>query len=175
MKLRFCSLLSVLVLATSCASSSPAVEHARIDRVDYFVPSGWLSRDLGTGTSRTPIVEWTPPDNGLAKESVTVTRSAPLEALTKAGPDYVERLLEQAQRTLPRGKFGKPIRFTTKNGFVGVRVEGDFIPPGRTTAYHRIHAVVIDQSSLIHVMYTAAVADREAFEIVIDSLDRKDG
>ena len=166
-----CSLSLALII--SCASSSPAVEHARIDRVDYLVPSGWLSKDLGT--SRTPIVEWTPPDNGLAKESVTVTRSAPLAALTKAGPDYIERLLDQAQRTLPRGRFGKPIRFTTKNGFVGVRVEGDFVSPGMATPYHRIHAVVIDQTSLIHVMYTAAVADREAFEIVIDSLDRKDG
>ena len=158
-----------LAAVASC-SSGPSVDRATIGSLDYSVPSGWNHRDLST--NQRTMVEWTPTDNEDAKESVTVIRTD-LPAIAKAGPGYVEGLLGQAQTSLPDGQFSSPAPFTTTHGFRGVRIEGDFVPPGQAQRYHRIHAVVISGSALLHVVYTARVADRESFEIVVDSFSNR--
>jgi hypothetical protein len=102
-----------------------------------------------------------------------------LPALAKAGQAAIERLLVEAQKTLPQSsELGVPSRFTTPSGMVGVKVEEDFRPEGQVQTYRRIHAVVIDgdaEGTLVHVVYTAATPDKEPMQIVLDSLRRKDG
>jgi len=166
-------LIAALIYAAGCASSPPSTEHATLDGLAYEVPAGWQSQDLSDRRAR--VVVWSPASNP-RKESVTVIRTKPLPALAKAGDPRISQLLEQAQRGLPRAQFGMPIRFTTKHGFVGVRVHGELVPAlAGEHPYRRIHAVLVDAatSSLVHVLYTGIIADDAAFETVIDHLRRE--
>jgi hypothetical protein len=162
--------ITLAAFAASCGSSGPSIDFASVGNLSYAVPSGWQSRDLSD--RRVTVVEWAPRDNE-TKESVTIMRTSPRPAVAKAGPAHVEQLLAQAQSSLPKGSFSKPSRFRTPNGFVGVRVDGDFVPVGQTQAYQRTHAVLVDGETFLHVLYTARVADRDAFEIVVNSFKHK--
>jgi hypothetical protein len=53
-------------------------------------------------------------------------------------------------------------------------VDGTFVPTGMTVPYQRIHVVMLDGTSLIHVMYTAKQASREpeALDVVLASMHR---
>ena len=66
-----------------------------------------------------------------------------------------------------------PTSFVTKNGFSGIRVEGEFVPPNKETPYRRLHAVVVDGGSLVNVIYTAKQLDHESFDAIVDSLSRE--
>ena len=153
-----------LIALASCASSDTAVEPAKIGTLDYAVPAGWSSRDLSSLQST--MVEWRPDGENERKESLVISR-AEQPALSKSRPHLRRRLLE-ANLQLPRAGFSSPISFVTRNGLSGVRVEGTFTPPDKAVSYHRIHAVLVDGSSLVHVVYTARDPDREHFEAVID-------
>jgi hypothetical protein len=59
----------------------------------------------------------------------------------------------------------------TRHGFSGLRVEGTFTPPNQAASYHRIHAVLVDGESLVHVLYTARDPDRDYIEAVLDGLE----
>ncbi len=165
--------LALLGCLVGCASPGPSAERAVLDGLAYLVPAGWNSRDLSDRRAR--IIVWSPPDN-TRKETVTIMRTEPLPRVSKAGPDRLAALLEQAQRSLPSARFGAPLRFTSKHGLAGLRIEGELVPPlGDQRPYRRLHAVLVDAttSSLVHVLYTASIPDREAFELVIDSLRRE--
>lgn len=83
------------------------------------------------------------------------------------------RYLREAQGSLRGGSFGRTSHFTSGNGFAGVSVEGTFTPfPDRT--YRRTHAVLVDGTSLVHVIYTSTDPRPEALQLVINSLQRKD-
>ncbi len=161
---------AIVTLAAACSSSS-STDRATLGTLTYEVPSGWVSKDL----SRSPraMVQWTPSDNE-RKESVTIAR-VERAAPTRFKANDLVRLLDDAQKNLLGGKFDTPTRFTTKSGFDGVRIEGSFTPPGRKQPYHRIHAVVVDGSSILTVIYTAHEPDREAFETVIESIQSNRG
>jgi hypothetical protein len=160
------------MVVVACGSSGIAVDHETLGGLDYDVPSGWTARDQSE--HQRAVIVWTPQDNPNL-ESVTIMRTEDLPALTKAGRPHIETLLDEAQRSLPGGKFSMPVEFTTKHGLAGVRIEGEFAAPGTARRYRRIHAVLIDGATLVHVLYTASIADREAFETVIDSLNHGEG
>lgn len=163
--------IALALLGASC-SSSRTIDFATLGNLSYAVPTGWSSQPIAD--QRITMVQWTPDDND-AKESMMIMRTSPRAALAKAGPPYLVRLLAEAQTGLAKGSFSKPSSVRTQHGFVGARLEGTFVPTGQSQPYHRIHAVVVDGDSLVHVMYTAKVPDPEAFEIVLDSLTRKAG
>jgi hypothetical protein len=165
-------MVSAISVLASCNTPGPSVDHQTLGKLGYSTPQGWQSKDQSL--PRRPIIVWTPSDRNDGKESVTVMRTEELPALTKAGTGYIQRYLNEAQKGLPQGKFSEPVSFTSKYGFVGVRIEGEFVPPGSKQKYRRIHAVLIDGNSLIHVMATGVAVDRDAFEIVIDSLVRRE-
>jgi hypothetical protein len=54
---------------------------------------------------------------------------------------------------------------------VGSKIEGSMVVNEKT--YHRIHAVFVDDTSLVNVIYTAKDLDRENFDAVINSLRKK--
>lgn len=163
--------LWAIALATAGCSSEPALDRATIGNLEYGVPSGWSSRDLSQW-ERTGI-EWRPDaDDNEHKESLIIL-STERPAMAKATPGYLGKLLGDAQHTLPGAVFSRPTAFTTRHGLAGVRVEGDLVPTSQGKTYRRMHAVIVDGGSLVHVLYTARELDRERFEAVVDSFAKK--
>jgi hypothetical protein len=164
--------LLISILLASCSGETPPERH-ELGTLKYAVPAEWTSRDQSE--HQTKIVVWTPsPAANARKESIALMRTRELPALTKSSFAYVQHCLSEAQRGLPQAAFGITTRFKTKHGLVGARIEGDFVPAGADMPHRRMHAVVIDGNSLVHVLYTARNARPEAFARVLDSLIRKD-
>jgi hypothetical protein len=159
--------LLLLGVVASCGSP-PTAQLATIDDLQYAIFTDWESRDHSTRQRQQ--IEWTPSENE-GKESISVIRTA-RPGVTSGGIERVEQLLDRAQRGL-RGEFSRPARFRTQHGFAGVRVEGEFLPPGRGDRYRRIHAVLIDGDSLVNVIYTSRRPERRVFDTVIESLRRR--
>lgn len=163
--------LFALFLGTACASSSgPEVETTTFEGLEFAVPEGWTSASQSEHQTKILVVR---PNDNDRKESITVMRTREMPALANTDAAYLQQLLADAQRSLLDGKPGRATRVRTKHGFVGARVEADFVPDGTSAHYHRIHAVVRDGTSLVHLLYTARDADPGTFELVLDSLTRK--
>ena len=159
----------VILLLVACSTSGPPqLETTSLGSLEYGAPAGWRSRDLST--PRNVTIEWTPPNNE-AKRAITIIR-AERPALA-ANVAHVERLLAEAVRGLPRGSFAPTTRFTSRNGLAGVRVEGTFVPAGQTRTYQRMHAILLVDDALVHVVATAVSADREELDAVVESVHRK--
>lgn len=154
-----------LSLAFGCASSSPSLEKASIGSLSFGTPSGWTSRDVSSPQRK--MFEWSPIDNE-RKESLTIIRSD-RPAMAKATSVQLQRLIRDAQSAMPGATFSAPISFTTRHGFRGARIEGSFTPPASRVRYHRIHAMFVDGTAVINVLYTSRELDRESFEAVLDS------
>jgi hypothetical protein len=159
-------LLAWLAELASCASSAPAVDLAKIETLEYAVPAGWKQRDVSSPFEKAH--EWKPDGENERKESLVVSRVA-RPALAKSRP-HLRRTIVEANNQLPRARFSPPTSFVTRGGLPGLRVEGTFTPPNQAVAYHRIHAVLVDEASLVHVLYTARELDREHIEAVLDGL-----
>jgi hypothetical protein len=159
---------TLLALAVGCSSPS-TVDHATLGDLGFFVPSGWTSRSLSSPHRH--AVEWQPIDND-AKQTVTVWRTTPREAFKSNDLSRIARLLAEAQSSLASGTFSPTRTIMTQRGLRGVRIEGEFVPPGKQQPYRRAHAVLLDRGSLVHVVFTAAEGDDRAFEVVLESLHR---
>lgn len=77
--------------------------------------------------------------------------------MATAGPAAIEGLLASAQ--VPGAKISATGPVKTEHGLSGVRIELDYVPPGMKHSYHRVHAVLVDGSTLVHVLYTARTPD----------------
>jgi hypothetical protein len=159
------------LLAFVPACSNKPVQ-ATIGAFAFEIPSGWDHRDE-TVRGRVSAV-WQPVDNP-NKESITVlvTERSPIVAETQDGT--IERLLAQAQTGL-RGHASTPAPVRNAFGMEGARVEVDYVPPGLTTVYHRVHVVLASDKLLIHFLYTAKDPDAlDAFNQVVSSFHREEG
>jgi hypothetical protein len=165
---------TTLVLISACGSSVPEVEYASIGELELSIPARWHGRD--TSRPDAAVMIWTPDEN-VSRESVSVIRTRRLPEMSGIGPLAIGRILNDAIRTLPRETFAPSITLRTKFGFLGASVDGLFVPPGSDHPYHRIHAVLLDGDSLVHVIFTTAStgANAEAYYIVLESLRRKVG
>jgi hypothetical protein len=151
----------------ACGSSSTPAQHVQIAHLGFDVPGDWRNAD----TTRNGLVssEWTPPSND-RKESITVIRTERSAAVASEGMATIQRLLVAAQAP---GARVSPIKLvTTEQGLLGARVDVDFVPPGLSASYHRSHVVLVDGTSLVHVIYTARTpdADLQTFNLVLGSL-----
>jgi hypothetical protein len=156
-----------------CTGSSK--QHAGLGTLAFDVPADWQRADSTTRGVVTSV--WTPPPGDNArKESVTVIYTELSPAVAKAGPSTVAQLLTQAQASL-HGRLSQPASVTTRHGFVGARVDVDFVPPGRHETYHRVHAAFVDGGGLVHVIYTAEKPDvgLAAFDEVLATMHRGEG
>jgi hypothetical protein len=158
----------LLLALLGCASSGPAVDPARLESLDYEVPAGWKSRDVST--LQNAMTEWTPDGDNDRKESIVIARAEQPALAAPKNRGYLRRDLVEAANHLVNARFNQPTSFVTRNGLSGLRVDGSFTPLGQTSAYHRIHAVLVDGTSLVHVLYTARDPDREHIEAVLDGL-----
>lgn len=172
--MRLLARAATTLIAASCSTSAPSGDPATLGHTAYVVPSGWSAKDLST--HQRALFEWTPSsgenESGANdhKESLDVFRAdRPALARAKNGEHHIEQLLQDAVQKLPGGAFGAPTHFTTTYGLRGVRVEGRFTPSGQKASYTRFHAVLVEGASLLHVVYTARDADRDHFDLVVDS------
>jgi len=156
----------VLVLA-SCASS-PSLDTAKLETLDYVVPSGWTSRPLASPHGS--MVEWTPQRDNDRKESLVISRVANPALALDRNRAYLTRDLIGANRALPEARFGAATSFVTRGGLPGLRVEGTFTPAGQAQPYHRLHAVLVEGTSLVHVLFTARELDRDQIDDVLDGV-----
>jgi len=164
-------LLLTLAIAGCAASDASLARPTLAGDLGIDVPAGWTVRDY-SDTART-VLQWTAPtENDRRGASVLVVR-VERSALARGTLDELGRWLFDAQRRLPQSSFKAPIAFVTANGFPGIRVEGEFVPPNRHAAYRRLHAVIVDGTSLVHVIYTAKQIDRENFDEIVDSFARE--
>ena len=162
----------VAILLASCGGeTSLDFERHELGTLEYAIPDGWTSRDQSE--HQTQIVVWAPSKDNDLKESIALLRTREMPAVTKSDSGRVQQWLSQAQRGLPDASFGAAKRFKSKHGLLVTSIEGAFVPAGSNAPYHRIHAVVADGPSLVHVIYTARTASHETFNQVLDSLIRK--
>ena len=163
--------LLLIVLLAACNSGQHPVEAYAIGEVEYEMPVDWKVHERHE--SGRLVAEWVPERNA-RKESITIVYSEPLPALAKAGRGHVARHLSDLQGAL-HGSFGAPLSVTSKGGFVGASVDGSFTPANSTKPYHRMHAALIADDRIVHVLYTAptGVSNRELVSAVIHSLHRK--
>ncbi len=162
----------MLAALCGCAGSiGTELEVHKLGDVEYGIPEHWQSIDQSE--HQTKIIVWRPTDNP-NKESIALMRTRAMPALVNS-EKHLLKFLADAQTRLPQGHFASVANLETKRGLMGMRIEGDFVPDGVAASYHRMHAVVVDGNSLVHVVYTAREPNREVFNLVLDSLIRKAG
>lgn len=166
---RLLSVIAALACFAGCQGDAPERQHATLGSVGYDIPVDWSRADRGPRMSI-----WTPGENS-RKESVTVIRADLDPALAKAGPSAIEPLLIKAQGTLPRAHVSTPEPITTAHGLQGFRVAVEFTPFAGKPPYTRIHTIVIDGATLVHVLYTAASPDPEsqAMKMVLETAHKE--
>lgn len=161
-----------LAFLSACSSDGTSVERARLASLSFEVPAGWHRID----GQRPGLVtaEWRPDDNE-RKESILVMRSEVFAVAAAPNIDAIEKLLVTSHSTT-KGTSG-PTRLVTASGIEAVRIEFDFTPPNSKQVYHRVHAVLRDGASLVHVLYTARKPDPELenLRFLVDSLRREEG
>jgi hypothetical protein len=174
--------LAFITIGTALATPSCTPTHhdmdgqpAKLGDFSYQAPAGWTqTKSKGWHSVSTT---WTP-DNNDQKESIVVIRTQIDSALGQAGAEAIKKKLLAAQRELPQVQvLGSPIDFHSDGGFAGVRVEDNFIPAGAKYQYHRTHAVLVEGTDIIHVLYTAEQPDAEerALHLVVNSLHKSEG
>jgi hypothetical protein len=159
-----------LALLSACNSDTMEGQHARLADLGFDVPVGWQRVDrqrFGVQSS-----EWTPEEND-RKESLLVIRSETASLPPSADASAIAKLLDEVPKGFGKAAFSKPSPVTTRSGLIGARVEGDYLPPGASSRYHRVHVVLVEKSgAIVHVLYTARTPDTShaALTLIIDSI-----
>jgi hypothetical protein len=163
------SLLLVALATSGCLRTSNDVQPGQLGNLHFNAPLHWTHTDSNARSQPTSV--WVPEDNP-NKESVEIVRAKLGPGLSDHDLPGLESALEHAQIGLPEVRVGSPTSFLTARGRMAVMVPVDFVPHGASQRYRRLHAMVVDGKSLIHVLYTAAVADdsASAFQTVLQSI-----
>ncbi|MGE0550197.1 MAG: hypothetical protein AB7O24_10100 [Kofleriaceae bacterium] len=160
----------VLLVGASC-NSSPTIEGQSVELASlaFEVPVGWQRQDTKQRGVTTSM--WVPEDN-TSKESITVIRTDHASAIANGGYGGLEKTLRRAQAALPDARISASRSLTTSRGLAGARIEVDYVPPGLTERYQRVHVVLVDGSTLVHVLYTtkSATAQQAALGLVLDTI-----
>jgi hypothetical protein len=162
--------LLLTVAACSGADQAPDGQHARTGGVGYEAPLGWKQDNTQTHTSVTST--WTP-ENNSAKESVSVVWAAVVPVPTD--PDQLGQLLVRAEQGLLEATVSKPVAITSARGLKGFQIESEFTASSQR--YHRVHAVLLDGTALVHVFYVAVESDDklESYRLVLHSVTNEEG
>jgi hypothetical protein len=159
----------VALASAACIRPHDEVQEAKLGDLRFNVPLHWTHTD-----STRPRLSslWVPEDNP-HKESVEVVET-PLGPGLGDGHNLsqLEDALEHAQISLPQAHVGSPMSFITASGQAATMLSADFVPQGASKPYRRLHAMIVDGKSVIHVLYTAAVADDNAtaFQTVLQTI-----
>ncbi|HEY1556549.1 MAG TPA: hypothetical protein VGF94_17055 [Kofleriaceae bacterium] len=140
----------------------------------FDVPGDWSHYDTNHRGVSTEV--WSPSGND-EKESLTVIRTELAPVTAQGDASTLSTLLAQAQAGLPESRVSARSSVSTKMGFSGARVDLDYLPNGLKDRYHRIHVVLVDGKSLVHVLYTAKTPDANlnAFNLLLASIHEGEG
>lgn len=171
---RLALLAASLALASGCTDNNEPVARQRVTlgALRFDVPASWQRTDHTRSGVATAV--WQPEGND-RKESITVIRTDLAPAVAKAGSTALVPYLAHALRSLSHVRTSAVTPVTTTRGLTGARVDLDFIPPGQKARYRRVHVVLVDGASLVHVLYTAQHPDRDAdaIGVVLDNLQHE--
>jgi hypothetical protein len=150
-------LVLVLVLAAAACGRSHDGEE-QVGSVGFKALPGWKRTD--TRDRRTTTAMFTPVANG-RRESITVIHSELGPIAAKYTPEMLSSLLLKAQSKFAQAKVTPVAKLTTPEDLAGVRVEVDYVPPGLSQSYHRVHVILARKTGLVHVVYTSPAPDPE--------------
>jgi hypothetical protein len=167
------TLLALLALC-ACRDSGPRTQPASLEDLAFEVPAAWKHTDVVEPSRH--VSRWTPNENS-AKESISVIRTTLRGPVKHADTKTLTAMLADAQRSLPQGAFRTPVTIQTRTGLTAIVVDGSFTPSGQADRYRRVHALVVDGTAIVHVLYTARSAepDLASFHLVLETLHREQG
>ena len=171
---RSASIIVALAGLAACSSAGPE----EIDFADlrFNMPANWLHKEERVRGAADSI--WTPRTND-RKESLTVIRSSLARPIAQADSATLGQLLLSAQTALPHQHASETTPVITQSGLTGLRMDLEYVPPGLSVPYHRVHVVLVDKDheSLIHVLYTAKDPDPHfaTLNMVLASIHEKEG
>ena len=170
MKPAFITLFAVC----ACGGSGPRTQPASLEDLAFETPAAWKHTDVIESSRH--VSRWMPSEN-TAKESISVIRTALRGTVSHPDNKTLTAMLADAQRSLPQGHFPPPVTMQTRTGLTAIVVDGSFTPPGQHERYRRVHALVVDGTEVVHVLYTARSAepDLASFHLVLDTLHREQG
>lgn len=174
MKRHFPTAVVVTTLATACNARLASIQHVAFAHLAFDVPGDWSHYDTSHRGVATEV--WSPDSNG-DKESLTVIRTELATIAVRPDPESLSTLLTQAQTSLPDAQVSNATPVKTHSGLWGARVDVDYVPRGLRDRYHRVHAVFVDGTSLVHVMYTAKSpgAALATFDLVLSTIREGEG
>jgi hypothetical protein len=166
--------LAIVVAFAAGSCNATTNQHVSFAHLAFDVPGDWSHYETDHRGVSTQV--WSPAGND-EKESLTIIRTELAPVTARAGASTLSTLLAQAQAGLPESRASAPSPVTTRLGYSGVRVDVDYLPKGVNERYHRIHVVLIDGKSLIHVLYTARAPDSSltAFKLALATLREGEG
>ena len=156
----------VLALAAGCGGGA---DRAELASLSFEAPRAWQRTDTHGNGSVTAV--FTPGDNA-RKETVTIIRTELGPIAKHYSTATLTQLLAGTQTGLRDARASAITRVSTESGLQGLQVVVDYVPSGLARSYHRIHAVLLDGTALVHVLYTALAPDPElgAFHQVLATL-----
>ena len=160
----------VLFIACNEDTASRESQVLKLGQLDFELPIDWRTFEQPPAGQLSGA--WTPLKNE-RKESIVIARSEVDHRLvTEPSTERLERMLRQAEASLPKARPAPATPLKTQQRLEGLRVSVDFVPPGSKDVYHRIHVVLRDKDSLIHVIYTALDPDpdQQALQMVLSTL-----
>jgi hypothetical protein len=167
---------SLFIFAALIASACNATtnQHVSFAGLVFDVPGDWSHYETDQRGVSTEV--WSPAGNA-EKESLTIIRTELAAVTAQADASTLSTLLVQAQAGLPESHAAASSPVTTKRGYSGSRVDVDYVPKGLKDRYHRVHVVLVDGKSLIHVLYTARTPDSSltAFDLAMATLRAGEG
>jgi len=154
--MRSAILVAVVLALAGCGRSHDGEE--QVGSVGFKALPGW--KRLDTRGRNTATAVFTPVAND-RKESITVIHTELGPIAEKYTTETLSTLLLQAQSTFAQAKVTPVAKMTTPEGLSGVRVELDYVPPGQSKSYHRVHVILGRPTALIHVLYTSPTPEPE--------------
>lgn len=158
--------LLLLLAASACGGGS---DRAELASLSFEPPPTWQRTDSHARGSA--IAVYVPTANP-RRESVTIIRTEVGAIATRYSSATLAQLLAGAQSALRDARTSAISPITTDSGLAGLQIVVDYLPPGATQPYHRVHAVLADGTALVHLVYTAATPDPDlaAFRQVLATL-----
>lgn len=163
--------LAILLVVIGCGGASET-QHEQVATLSFDVPANWTRSDFHQRGGQ--IAQWAPEQNK-RHESVTIVRTELSPQIATADESYLASLLVQAQLSLAKSNVSSVQHVSTKHGIVGVRLSVDFVPPGSTEVYHRVHVLLVENRALVNVIYTAREPSTDALALMLDTLRHEEG
>ena len=160
------TMVMALALAAGCGGGT---DRAELATLSFEAPRTWQRTDTHGSGSVTAV--FAPGDNA-RKETVTVIRTELGPIAAQYSTATLTQLLTGTQTGLRNARTQAITRVATDSGLHGLQVVVDYVPTGLARPYHRVHAVLLDGTALVHVLYTALAPDPElaAFRQVLSTL-----